>query len=195
MSTVFRHEEQPTIPIRRKGSAWDRFWPIVKLVGWCIVTIPVMVLLYVTMIAEGIRIKFSFWATPIYKIKGMPKAFEQFDYLHRLDLALPASIGLLCLVWLSWDQLLQLWIVPADFHIRPRQKPEVYKRIIVSVALTLLLFDAYMFYSAMSFMGWGGKFSPTALLATIGYAVALIAVATITINLRQDVRDSIEENQ
>ncbi len=164
-------------------------WAYFKFWGWLSVTMPTLVLLYVVMIAEGIRIKFPFWAIPIFKVKGMPRWMERYDFFHRIDLAIPASIGLLFLVWLFWDYLLQLWIVPEDFQIRPRHKPEVYKRIIVILGVALLLFDSYMFYSAMSFMGWGGKFSATALLATVGYAAALVAVALITINLRQDVHD------
>ena len=174
-------------------------WPLLRAVSrfvlWICVTIPVMVLLYVTMIAEGIRMKFPFWAIPLFKVKGMPKSMERYDIFHRMDLAIPASIGLLFLVWLFWDYLLQIWITPHDFHVRPRRNAETYKRLVVALGLALLLFDSYMFYSAMSFMGWGGKFSMTALLATVGYSAALVAVALITINLRQDIHDRSKENQ
>ena len=179
----------------RKQFNWPLFWAVCRFVTWISVTIPVMVLLYVTMIAEGIRMKFPFWAMPLYKVKGMPKSMERYDIFHRMDLAIPASIGLLFLVWLFWDYLLQIWITPHVFHVRPRRNAETYKRLVVALGLALLLFDSYMFYSAMSFMGWGGKFSMTALLATVGYSAALVAVALITINLRQDIHDRSKENQ
>lgn len=190
MSTAIPYGKRLLLAAKNKEFDWKRFWAFVRLASWYIITIPVMVLLYVAMIAEGIRLKFPFTAIPFYKIKGMPKGLEQFDYLHRVDLALPASIGLLFLVWAFWEHILKLWVVPQDFHVRPRQKPEAYKRVVVILGVALLLFDSYMFYSAMTFMGWGGKFSATALLATIGYAAALISTALITINLRQDLNDS-----
>lgn len=195
MSLAYSTDERPTVPMQPQQFSWVHFWAISRVVVWYGITIPVMGLLYVTMIAEGIRIKFPFWAIPLYKIRGMPKWMDQYDIFHRFDLAIPASFGLLFLVWLFWDYLLQLWIAPDDFRVRSRQKPEVYKSIVVVLGVALLLLDSYLFYSAMSYMGWGGKFSATALLATIGYAAALIAVALISINLRQDVRDLKQENQ
>lgn len=188
---------QPSLPKRlpMKSWSWSTFWARCRYVGWCAFVIPVMVMLYMTMIAEGIRIKFAFWAVPLYKLKWMPKGAERYDIMHRWDLAVFASVGLLFLVWRYWDYILQLWIVPDDFRVRRRQRSEIYKRIVIVVGVALILFDAYMFYIAMSYMGWGGKFSATALLATVGYSAALIAVALITLNLRQDIHDSKEEDQ
>lgn len=164
-------------------------WPLAKVVLFYLLVFPPLVAIYMTMIAEGMRFKVTFLAVPIYRLKWMPRSAERWDILHRWDLAIFASIGLLAAVWHYLDQLLKLWIVPDDFQIRKRQKPEAYKRFVVIIAVSLLLLDAYMFYSAMILMGWGGQFSMTALVCTIGYSVALIGVAVISINLHQDAHD------
>lgn len=169
-------------------------WPLVKVIAWYVIVMPVTAAIYMTVVAEGFRLKFPFLAIPLFKLKWMPRFTERYDIFHRIDLAIPASIGLLLLVWMFWEHLLTLWITPAEFRVRSRQRPEIYKRVIITLGVALLLFDAYLFYTAVTFMGWGGKFSFTALVATVGYAACLIALALITINLRQDAKYFKEEN-
>ena len=173
---------------------WALFRARFTYYGWLALLIPPLLLLYGMITAEGIRIKFPVWATPLYKIKGAPLWWETRDFFHRWDAAMPLAFGLLCLVWMFWDRILMLWLSPETFEVRKNQSPEVYKRLVLILGVALIVFDSWMFYSAMTVMGWGGVFSGTSLLATVGYAAALIAVALITINLRMDVKELKEED-
>jgi hypothetical protein len=141
-------------------------WPVRLIFGM------VLLLVYLTVSAEGMRGLFETAATPLHKTGLWPlTALGQFAETRKIDIAHVLCLALLVVVWVSWEM-----IVCYFANEQPMTNP---RRIIWAGGAVVLVCDAILFWigiSQSSFLGGSSVFSAT--LVTALYVAMLVLVAT-----------------
>lgn len=152
-----------------------------------VVMIGLMVVVYLTVNAKGIRIAHPVFATKLYKTEAAAvMGITNLDVAHRLDMASCFSIVLLGVVSLTGVAAMKLFLcgLPQKSKIIHHQR---YERIIKSLAVALFCFDLLVFYFGVGeFSMWGKGGGIKAFLLTIGYGATLVAVAFFHVSLRAE---------
>ena len=138
--------------------------------------VPLVALVYIVVVAEGLRMQMSVFAMRLYKLP-VPGAglLRQYDGFDRLDLAVPMSLMLFIAVSYLW---IRFWkeVGPHGGIMAKRDAFPVYFWMQVAVACIIVLFDAGIFYLgliAKASSSWSGTSTVVPLAATILYAAGL----------------------
>ena len=161
----------------------------VKYWGWQIMTKLCLGLIYLAVIAEGLRYLIPPLGQKLWKI-GIPglDMLRDYESLYRLDLAMFFSLGILIAVFQLWVWLLQVHLFLEDPEGDEAWNSEKRVLLITWLAATILGGDAILFYVSMCQVGWGGgAISLSALVATAVYVAVLVFVSMMTIVLRRNI--------
>jgi hypothetical protein len=138
---------------------------------------PPMAIVYLTIIADGWRIAFEGMAKKIYKTDlAVLLGISQYEFAHRLDMATFCALVLMVLIWLAGTTAVRL-VLCARSYKKDIVNHGLYRCFMVTIALGLFVFDSYLFYNAVSETSWGGGGGYKAVVATLGWALALLAVS------------------
>lgn len=97
-----------TAKVTATGIRKISFWTIV---AWLVrfAFLPVLILTYVVVSAEGIRSMFDGLATPLHKYLPWLGQFREF---RKLDVAIMIALVLLVWVWLAWEKVVRIYLWP-----------------------------------------------------------------------------------
>ena len=154
-----------------------------KYWAWQVGSKTVLGLIYFAIISEGLRQIVPVLAQRLYKLPGLT-FLQDYEATYRLDLAPFFALFLLIAVWYLWGLVLNIWIFEYDLE----HYSEAHRQLIAALAITILGADAYLFYAAVSQMGWSTSFSFSAMIATATYLGVLIFVLYVSQNLRHEVQ-------
>lgn len=160
------------IPSPWGGLTWEciKFWLLNALFA------PLVATVYVVIVAEGLRLQLSVFATRLYKLPvpgvGLLRQYDGFD---RLDLAVVMSLMLFIAVTYLW---IRIWneIGPSGTLNQRRHALPIFFWLQVAIASVILLFDASIFYmglQAKASSGWSQTSAIVPLVATVLYAAGL----------------------
>lgn len=146
--------------------------------------LPVLVLTYVVVSAEGIRTLFDGLATPIHQLWP---AVGQWKELRRVDVAQVLAMVLLIFVWLAWEKVVGIYLDPPE-HLWNEEK------LIWSVGGGLLLLDGILFFIGIKASG-GFLVSETATfwgacVMTGLYLLMLIFAAYLIVKITRHTKES-----
>lgn len=137
----------------------------------------VLLIVYLTISAEGMRNLFETSALPLYKTGLWPLTIlGNYTETRKLDLAHLLCLAMLVCVWVSWEQIVRqfAWGLPlTNAH-----------RLIWAAGTVILICDAVLFWigiSQSSFFNGSSEFAAT--LMTALYVGMLVLAATVVIQL------------
>lgn len=143
------------------------------VLAWLVRGISILYLfvVYLTVSSEGLRSLFEMAATPLYKTGLWPlTAFGGYVETRKLDLAHVLSLGMLVVVWVSWEMIVRLYA---------NEAPMTNARRIVWASGTVVLFcDAVLFWNGMSqssFLGGASLFGASVITAMYVGMLVLLA--------------------
>ena len=132
----------------------------------------VLIVIYLTISAEGLRNLFDTAAIPLHKTGLWPLTYlGNFEETRKLDLAHVLCMALLVCVYVSWEMI--VWFYIAELPLTNA------KRVVWAGGSLVLLCDAVLFWIGVSqsaFFGDSSYFSAT--LITVLYVGMLLLVAT-----------------
>lgn len=182
--------ESPAAAVDHKTEFLDTLatvWAYFKLVAWMLLSKIPLGVLYISVMADGLRFLIPALSQKLYKIPGL-SWMRDYEATYRLDLAPLFSLFLLLAVYWLWGKILRIWLFdPDDDDLGlPTANPAAVRLIVVSLGLVVLGADMLLFYISMTQASWGGSaFSFSALLATAAYVSVLIFVSLISVTLHQ----------
>jgi hypothetical protein len=141
---------------------------------WFVRTLFALILLvvYLTISAEGMRWLFETAATPLYKTGLWPLTYlGHFVECRKIDIAQLLCLALLVVVWISWEMIVRIYARNLEMTNE--------RRIVWAAGSVVLACDLVLFWvgiSQSSFFGGSSVFSATVFTAM--YAGMLILVAT-----------------
>ena len=144
--------------------------------AWKIFTLPIIGIVYITLISEGLRLLIPVLGQKLYKFPlPFVSAMRNYHPWDRLDLAYFFSILLLIAVWYLWKVTLKVYLSYEGQAVPPGWDPAKYRGFVLTIAVIILSADAFLFYFAMTQqVYWKTQFSFTALLATGAYICVLL---------------------
>lgn len=149
-----------------------------RCIFWALnaIFMPLVALVYVVVVAEGLRVQMSVFAMRLYKLP-VPGAglLRQYDGFDRLDLAVPMSLMLFVAVSYLWLRFWKETSISGNLGEKRKALP-VFFWAQVAVALIIVLIDAGVFYmglAAKSSSGWSETPAFVPLGATVLYAAGL----------------------
>jgi hypothetical protein len=160
----------------------DRRMAFLKYWLWQLFTKPLLTVVYLWAIAEGLRVVIPALA---HKLHKMPFLHWMADYedLHSIDASQVFSIFLLVASWTMWTKVLH-----HDLFIKDNSRES---RFVTVLGTAVIAVDAALFYAGMSEMNWGGTvFSCSALLATVAYVGVIVFVSYMSLKLKIDTEKS-----
>jgi hypothetical protein len=157
-----------------------------KSLGFNIMVVPVLGLLYGIVNSQGMRVSIVTLALKLYKIP-----LPGFSYLERiknirdLDLAHIFALFMLVAVWILSTALVELLLFGVRSDARLNMRANV--RLLYCLSAMVLICDVAMFYRGIGDQGGlldaGG--GATALIATVGYSGLLAFVAYVHVMLKR----------
>ena len=169
------------LPYKRRESPEKRIARL-KYWGWQCFTKPIMGLIYLAVISEGLRLLVPVLGQRLYKLPGLG-FLEEYESTYKLDLAPLFVVFLLIAVWHLWAKVIELWIARDD---DAWWNTESHKVLVRMLAVTILGADGFLFYASVSQMGWSATLSVSAFVATAAYVGVTIFVSYISVCLRKD---------
>lgn len=156
-----------------------------KSLIFSIATVPVLILIYSVVNAQGLRLTIVTLGTKLYKlpVPGF-SYFEHLKNLRDLDLALVLALFMLCAVYVLTNAMVEILLFGP--HMDERLNVNAHVRFLTCLSSALLLIDTCMFYRGISEQGLlddGGGVTP--LVATVGYSGLLIFVAYFHVMLKR----------
>lgn len=138
--------------------------------------LPIVALVYVVVVAEGLRVQMSIFAMRLYKLP-VPGAglLRQYDGFDRLDLAIPMSLMIFIAVSYIWVRFWKETGLGGELGAKRKSLP-LYFWMQVAVAAIIVLMDAGVFYlglAAKAASGWSETPAFVPVGATILYAAGL----------------------
>ncbi len=174
---------------------WRLFWARVKYWTWSVITKSLLTIVYFAVISQGLRYMLPDLGMKLSKLPGF--AFlANFRATYRLDLANLLTVIPLIAVWILWHLILEMFLAPECFEQRfSRWDIDRCKSLIIPMAVTVIVADTCLFFSAFSFASWGGsQFSVAALLASATYVVLLVFVTFVSLYLSQNISELKKED-
>jgi len=174
---------------------WPLVWARLKYYGWRIGTKSIVLIVYVTLIRDGLTSLFDPFATRLAKLPLLG-FLDSYEITYKIDLALVTAIGIFAGVSYSWDQAIRLWALGDDSKLKAGKLTHYDRRsfVVYALAIAMLLTDLCLMYMAVTEAGWGsrGGFSFSALIVSILYAGVLVFVTFMSLQLEADV-DALKE--
>jgi hypothetical protein len=138
-----------------------------------------MILIYIGVIADGLRRQFSAFGQKLYRVLPPLKDFE---LTYRLDFAWLTAVGMAFLVCWAWTRMIEIYLED-NLIVTHKQNREYGLTMVLGVAV--LGVDALLFYSSAAEAGWAGtEFSIGAGIATIGYLAFVVLVNFVGVTLK-----------
>lgn len=157
---------------------------IIKRLAWWILKMLGMGLIYVSVIAEGLRTLIPPMGQKLWKVPGLA-ALKDYEGTYKLDIAPIMAVFIFIAVTVLWDEILELWLLKLPEHGHWRLDNR--EMLIVSLGTLVLGADIILFYSGLSQLGWGGGgISFSALVGTAAYVGILLFFTYVSITLRLD---------
>lgn len=184
----------PPAPPRpaKAGLTLAYLWLVVKLVAWKLLTIPIIGLIYGSIVAEGMMRLVPTLALKVSKlpVPGLHR-LKDYEGFHRLAIAHLLAIVLMFVVWHLWVRLMTLWLDGEHFTKQCRWNPETYARVIGLLGAVVLGGDAILFYYSVSHSGWGSGtvFSFAALICTACYLGVIVTISFVTFALENPLQE------
>lgn len=154
-----------------------------RQIAWGLLTFPPLFLVYTTVPAAGMRAKFAYLATPVWKAFPLLSSWRNYEIGRRIDLALPLCFLILLIVAVMYHFGLKMLLID-NYRPLPWMKPDVTRRFITALCGVILPIDLLLFWQGMReqrFIAEGDVLWP--LIATVAYGAVLIAISFITIAL------------
>lgn len=152
-----------------------------KIIFWTLnaLLMPLVGLVYVVVVAEGLRVQMSIFAMRLYKLP-VPGAglLRQYDGFDRLDLAIPMSLMLFVAVSYLWIRFWKESGVGGELGAKRKSLP-LFFWMQVAVAAIIVLMDAGVFYmglAAKASSGWSETPAFVPVAATVLYAAGLAMI-------------------
>lgn len=170
---------------------WGKLWTRIRIVLWTVfIKIPLGVV-YVSIIAEGLRILVPPLGQKLWKLPLLT-FLRDYEETHRLDLAPVMSVFILIAVFVLWEQVLEIWLVRQEKGSAWLMDNKAI--LIVGLGSLVLGADICLFYVGVVQSGWGGvSFSFSALIATAAYLGVLVFVSLQSLTLRLDLNPRLED--
>jgi hypothetical protein len=159
----------------------------VKYLIWLAVTKIPLGVLYVSVMADGLRYLVPALGQKLYKLPGL-SFLQDYEATYRLDLAPLFALFLLLAVFWLWGRILRMWLFdPEEDDLgMPGANAAAARLMILGLGLVILGADLLLFYISMTQSTWGGTaFSVSALIATAAYVAVLIFVSLVSVVLHQ----------
>jgi hypothetical protein len=153
-----------------------RHW---KVIGFNLLVLPALVIIYWTINSIGLRLTFPVLSFKVYKIPGFA-VLRMYQGWKDLDLANVTAMGLLFFVWLFAVLMMHIFVY-GGFR-RARVNERFVNSFIATAGMVLVIIDAVMFYNGMNEQGsvfGNGEISVMQVVLTIGYSTALLGVAFV----------------
>ena len=159
----------------------------VKWWGWFTLTKVFLGVVYISVIADGLRMLVPALAQKIHQLP-MLSDLKSFEGTHKLDLAPFMAFFMALGVWYLWERILIFWLGGDFEEEQDNWDSENEGALVLYLGFVILGADILLFYVAMTYSGWGdSQFSFAALLATIAYVGVLIFVSYVSIRLGRDI--------
>lgn len=156
-----------------------------KSLIFSLATVPVLVVIYSVVNAQGLRITIPALSMKLYRLP-MPgfSYMEHLKNLRDLDLAIILAMFMLCAVYVLTNAMVEIFLFgPADDE---RLNVGLHVRFLTCLGSALLLIDTCMFYRGISDQGFlDDGITITPIIATIGYTSLLIFVAYFHVMLKR----------
>jgi len=151
------------------------------------VMIPLMSLVYLTVIADGWRIAFEGMANKkLYKTEvAVLTGIDQYEFAHRLDIASCCAIVMMVLVWMAGTKTLRLLLCNKGYK-KGVLNLGLFRRVILTITIALFTLDSYLFYNGIAESSWGAGGGLKAIVATLGWASALFGLCFFHVTLKMD---------
>lgn len=163
----------------------------IKLLLWTVLVKLPLAVIYVVIIADGLRYLIPPLGQKLWKIPLLT-FLREYEAFYRLDLAPFMSIFILLAVWHFWDEILEILLVRQTAE--GEWVPDNRALLVMTVGAVILGADVCLFYIGISQSSWGGTgFSVSALLATTAYLGVLIFVSYRSLDLRLSLRELCRE--
>ena len=153
-------------------------------------TLPVIGIVYVALVSEGLRSLIPTFGQRLYRQPGL-SFLRDYEGWHKFDLAHVMACILLVAVFSSWCINLRLWFAPHEFVARTGWRLEAYRLVATVLSWAVLICDACLFYAAMS-QGesiWDAAktISWSAILATLLYCAIIVFLSFSYVTLEKKV--------
>lgn len=176
----------PEVTERRRKLAFAR----AKYVGWVAAVGLVLVAICLPLTSEAIRSLLPSLGTKLSKTAVIGGLFGGRS-MAKVDVAYVAAGVVYVVVIYFWRELLSLWLDP-DAGVDLNEGP--YKTLVTLCGALVLLIDTALMYVAIASLNWGAvTFSLVALLFTLTYAVGLIFASLVSMRLKKDIKNLLEE--
>ena len=159
-------------PLRRKKTLTQNltFW------GGNLLLTPLVCVVYVTVIAEGLRQLMAVFATRIHRLP-LPgaKSLREFQGWSEVDLAVVMSVLIFVVVSFVWIRIFKVLIAWSDLADQGRRNPLLYG-VLGFIALTILVTDILLFYwglASKASSGWSDSPGFVAAAASVAYLASL----------------------
>ncbi len=176
-----------TVNLKRGGVEFMYVINVLKYWFWSFIVKGLLGIVYIEIIAEGLRQLVPALGQKLYKIPGL-SFLQNYEETYRLDMAPIFALFLMISVWSLWSKVLEAWLlkeVPDSVWDH-----DSYTLFVSILAIAILGADAFLFYFAVTKAGWGGSsFSFTAIVATSAYLGVLIFVSFVSLNLTQQLKN------
>lgn len=160
-------------------------------IGWQLLTKCILGVIYVAIIADGLRYLFPAFGMKLWKLPFL-SGLRNYEGTHRLDLAPFLAMFLMMAVFYFWFHLLRMylreeWDMPQESH-EFGWSGQNHAYVLIGIGGSVLWADVVIFYIAVTQMGWGGaRFSFTAIVATTAYVGVLMFVSYVSVVLHERV--------
>ena len=167
---------------------WLLLWYRIKYWVWQLVTKAVIGTIYLSIITEGFRMLVPKLGQKLHRIP-MLGWLDEYEATYRLDMAMCMALFMLIAVWTFWDRLLTLWLNHQIRFDGTLLNQTNQRKLIATLGPVLMAADAFLFFSAVGEVSWGGGgFTFTALFATAAYVAVLVFCIYVGISLRNDIQ-------
>lgn len=171
------------------GIRWNLVIPRLQCWGWHLLTKVVLGIIYIAIIADGLRYLFPAFGMKLWKIPGFGE-LKNYEGTYKLDIAPFLALFLMIAVFTFWHLLVRMWL-RREWERTEDENPygwngENHSILILSVGGLTLAADLIIFYIAVVQTGWAGAvFSFTALIATVAYLGVLLYVSYVSVCLHE----------
>ncbi|MFO0826139.1 MAG: hypothetical protein U0792_23985 [Gemmataceae bacterium] len=150
--------------------------------GLRLLLVPLLLILYLTFSAEGLRNFSDVAATPLYKTGLWPlTVLGQFAETRKVDVAHLMCGLLMIVVWVSWEMLIEMYVNKKTLNNL--------WRIIWIAGAVVLVGDAVLFWNGLAhsgLLGGSGVFSATVITAV--YVAMMMLIATWVLMLEGKIK-------
>lgn len=194
MSSQPVHEDPVLYPMRKPRSVFSRIGDRIasfvtnfnfKAFLFSCIVLPLMTLVYLTVIADGWRIAFDGAANKkLYKTEiAVLTGWHQYEVAHRLDVASCCAAVMMIMVWLAATRAMKIVLCNKGYK-KGLTNAGVFRRFLVTSALGLLVFDSYLFYQGIAATNWGSDHTAKPIMAALGWALVLSTMCFFHVTLK-----------